>query len=155
MSLHFNSLMFFFLCLLSARIIGFPNCWMAYWKYFFLLSLHLSFLKSMPILFIYSFIFGFSRQGFSVALEPGLELTLVDQAGLKLTKIHLPQWILSAGIKSVYHHHHLALLVSFIYFCQAQHFSLLSLPASPLLFNPLPRFPCSKEILSFSTTHVD
>ena len=38
-------------------------------------------------LFIY---FGFSRQGFSVALEPVLELALVDQGGLKLIEIHLP-----------------------------------------------------------------
>ena len=36
------------------------------------------------------FCFGFSRQGFSVALEPVLELALVDQAGLKLTEIRLP-----------------------------------------------------------------
>ena len=36
------------------------------------------------------FFFYFSRQGFSVALEPVLELALVDQAGLELTKIHLP-----------------------------------------------------------------
>ena len=32
----------------------------------------------------------FLRQGFSVALEPVLELALVDQAGLKLTEIRLP-----------------------------------------------------------------
>ena len=32
----------------------------------------------------------FLRQGFSVALEPVLELALVDQTGLKLTEIHLP-----------------------------------------------------------------
>ena len=38
-------------------------------------------------LFIY---FGFSRQGFSVTLEPVPELALVDQAGLKLTEICLP-----------------------------------------------------------------
>ena len=30
------------------------------------------------------------RQGFSVALEPLLELALVDQADLKITEIHLP-----------------------------------------------------------------
>ena len=36
------------------------------------------------------FFFGFSRQGFSVVLEPVLELTLVDQAGLELTEIRLP-----------------------------------------------------------------
>ena len=36
------------------------------------------------------FIFYFSRQGFSVALEPVLELALVDQAGLELTEIRLP-----------------------------------------------------------------
>ena len=35
------------------------------------------------------FFFGFSRQGFSVALEPVLELALIDQAGLKLTEICL------------------------------------------------------------------
>ena len=33
---------------------------------------------------------GFSRQGFSVALEPVMELALVDQASLKFTKICLP-----------------------------------------------------------------
>ena len=32
----------------------------------------------------------FSRQGFSVALQPVLELALVDQAGLDLTEICLP-----------------------------------------------------------------
>ena len=38
------------------------------------------------------FSFGFSRQGFFVALEPvpELELALADQAGLKLTEIRLP-----------------------------------------------------------------
>ena len=35
-------------------------------------------------------LFCFSRQGFPVALEPVLELALVDYAGLKLTEIHLP-----------------------------------------------------------------
>ena len=30
------------------------------------------------------------RQSFSVALEPVLELALVEQAGLELTVIHLP-----------------------------------------------------------------
>ena len=34
--------------------------------------------------------FCFSRQGFSVALEPVLELALVDQAGLELTEIRVP-----------------------------------------------------------------
>ena len=33
---------------------------------------------------------GFSRQGFSVALKPVLELDFVDQTGLKLTEICLP-----------------------------------------------------------------
>ena len=33
--------------------------------------------------------FGVLKQGFSVALEPVLELDLVDQAGLELTEIHL------------------------------------------------------------------
>ena len=32
----------------------------------------------------------FLRQGFSVDLEPILELALVDQAGLELTEIRLP-----------------------------------------------------------------
>ena len=36
------------------------------------------------------FCFLFSRQGFSVALKPDLELALVDQAGLELTEIRLP-----------------------------------------------------------------
>ena len=30
-----------------------------------------------------------SRQGFSVALEPALDLALIDQAGFKLIEIHL------------------------------------------------------------------
>ena len=34
--------------------------------------------------------FWFSRQGFSVVLEPVLELALVDQTGLELTEIRLP-----------------------------------------------------------------
>ena len=34
------------------------------------------------------FVFVFSRQDFSVALESVLELALLDQAGLKLTEIH-------------------------------------------------------------------
>ena len=42
--------------------------------------------KRLPI---FSF-FRFSRQGFSVALEPVLELALVDQPGLELTEIYLP-----------------------------------------------------------------
>ena len=33
--------------------------------------------------------FVFLRQGLSVALEPELELALVDQAALELTEIHL------------------------------------------------------------------
>ena len=32
----------------------------------------------------------FSRQGFSVALEPVLELALIEQVGLELTDIWLP-----------------------------------------------------------------
>ena len=39
---------------------------------------------------VFCFVLGFSRQGFSVALVPVLELALVDQTGLELTKIHLP-----------------------------------------------------------------
>ena len=43
-----------------------------------------------PVLIFLFLFFGFSRQGFAVVLEPVLELTLVDQAGLKLTDICLP-----------------------------------------------------------------
>ena len=39
---------------------------------------------------IYLFVCLFLRQGSSVALEPVLELALVNQAGLELTEIHLP-----------------------------------------------------------------
>ena len=45
--------------------------------------------------------FGFSTQGFSGALEPVLELALVEQARLKLRDILLP---LTAGIKGVCYH---------------------------------------------------
>ncbi|KAM7328241.1 hypothetical protein ACRRTK_012333 [Alexandromys fortis] len=44
--------------------------------------------KILGILFC--FVCFFSKQGFSVALEPVLELNFVDQAGLKLTEIRLP-----------------------------------------------------------------
>ena len=43
----------------------------------------------LNILFVIVLVFTFLRQGFSVALEPVLELDLVDQAGLELTEIHL------------------------------------------------------------------
>ena len=46
-------------------------------------------------------IYFFLRQGFSVALEPVLELALVDQAGLELTEFRLPP---NAGIKGLHHH---------------------------------------------------
>ena len=36
------------------------------------------------------FLFLFLKQGFSVALEPVLELALIDQAGFKLKEIRLP-----------------------------------------------------------------
>ena len=42
---------------------------------------------SLTHLFIY---LGFSRHGFSVALEFVLELALIDQTGLKFTEIYLP-----------------------------------------------------------------
>ena len=38
---------------------------------------------------LFTFFLGFSRQGFSVALEPVLELALVDQTGLELTYLCL------------------------------------------------------------------
>ena len=41
---------------------------------------------------LYSFFFNFFplRQCSFLALEPALELALIDQAGLKLTELHLP-----------------------------------------------------------------
>ncbi|EGV96176.1 hypothetical protein I79_005859 [Cricetulus griseus] len=47
-------------------------------------------LRAPVFLFCFVLFFGFSRQGFSVALEAVLELALVDQAGLELTEIRLP-----------------------------------------------------------------
>ena len=38
----------------------------------------------------YLLFFGFLRQGFSVALEAVLELSLVEQDGIEITEIHLP-----------------------------------------------------------------
>ena len=49
-------------------------------------SLALSFFVVVVCLFA---LFCFSRQDFSVALEPALELALVDQVGLELTETHL------------------------------------------------------------------
>ena len=48
------------------------------------------FLTQIMTVVAVSFFFNFSRQGFSVVLEPVLQLALVDQAGLKLTEICLP-----------------------------------------------------------------
>ena len=48
---------------------------------------------------------GFLRQGFSVDLEPVLELALVDQAGFELTEIHLPLGLKRHGVKGVCHQH--------------------------------------------------
>ena len=44
----------------------------------------------LHILFVWFFVFVlcFLRQDFSVALEPFLELALVDQTGLELTEMH-------------------------------------------------------------------
>ena len=47
---------------------------------------------------------GFPRQGFSVALEPVLELVLVVQAGLKTHRDPPASAPQSAGIKGVLHH---------------------------------------------------
>lgn len=52
-----------------------------------------------PILF---FVLDFTRQGFSIALDPVLEFTLVDQASTELTELCL--CLLSAGFKGVCHH---------------------------------------------------
>ena len=51
----------------------------------------------------WSFCFCFSRQGFSVALEPVLELPLVDQVDLELRDQLAPAH-LGNGIKGVCHH---------------------------------------------------
>ena len=48
-----------------------------------------SFVIVVVVVLFVCLVFGFSRQGFSVALELVLELALIDQAGLKLTEIHL------------------------------------------------------------------
>ena len=56
-------------------------------------QMSLQFTQESQTFFFYFFnffIFYFSSQGFSVALEPVLELALVDQAGLELTKIRPP-----------------------------------------------------------------
>ena len=58
-----------------------------------------------------------SRQGFSVALVPVLELAPVDQAGLELTKIRLR----SAGIKGVRHHCPASLPFLVYFFKQSEH----------------------------------
>ena len=42
-----------------------------------------------PVLFLFVW-FGFLRQGLCVALDPVLELALIDQAVLEFTDIHLP-----------------------------------------------------------------
>ena len=52
-----------------------------------LLSFLLLPLPLFPLLLLFD---GFSRQGFLVALEPVLELALIDQVGLELTEICLP-----------------------------------------------------------------
>ena len=83
------------------------------------------------------FLFGFSRQGFPVALDPVLELALVDQAGLKLTEIHLPLPP-SAGIKGMCHQrpaYILLFLKLFIYLFK------ISTSSPPPISLPLPPFP--------------
>ena len=52
------------------------------------------------------FLFVFLRQGFPVALEPVLELALIDQAGLALIQIRLPLPPECWYIKGVHHHLH-------------------------------------------------
>ena len=54
--------------------------------------------------YLFAFGFCFLRQGFSVALEPVLELALIDHAGPEITEIRvilLPR----VGIEGVHHHH--------------------------------------------------
>ena len=54
-------------------------------------------------IFFVLFCFVFLRQGFSVALVSFLELALVEQGGLELTKIHLPK--LGGGGASLWSQH--------------------------------------------------
>ena len=56
----------------------------------FLLLQKLGFYKISFLFVCFFVLFCFSRQGFSVILEPVLELALIDQGGLKLTEICLP-----------------------------------------------------------------
>ena len=56
---------------------------------FFLMFSKLLLMNIDCIIFLFGVFLFFSRQGFSVALGPVLELALVDQAGLELTEIHL------------------------------------------------------------------
>ena len=44
----------------------------------------------MVKIYLFIYLFGFLRQGISVALKPALELAFVNQVGLKLTEICLP-----------------------------------------------------------------
>ena len=69
-------------------LVSLKELWIFFWKLQFkpvLLSLTV-----VPKTLRFFFLFGFSRQGFSVALLPVLELALVDQAGHELTEIPLP-----------------------------------------------------------------
>ena len=50
----------------------------------------MSLIHNFVVVVVAFLLFCFPRQGFSVALEPVLELALVDQAGLELTEIRLP-----------------------------------------------------------------
>ena len=76
--------------------------------YLYHCTIHVTNLSLAPYLetlrlFFFGFLFCFSRQGFSVALETILELALVDQVVLELTRstcLCLP----SAGIKGVHYH---------------------------------------------------
>ena len=49
-----------------------------------------AFIRFYALGFCFGLVFVFSRQGFSVALKPVLELAFVDPANLKLTEIRLP-----------------------------------------------------------------
>ena len=55
-----------------------PVCPIAYMYYFF------------SFIFVCLFVFGFSRQGFSVSLKPVLKQALAEQTDLKLIEIYLP-----------------------------------------------------------------
>ena len=66
----------------------------------FEVQIYLSILSGSLFCFLF---FCFLRQGLSIALEPVLELALIEQDSLDLTEIHLPLPP-SSGINGVHHY---------------------------------------------------